>query len=92
MAEKIGFKIEGREVLPNGMTKITIGSFDSTKEELQTNELPIILNAIKHSDHLFGPETHVGFDYTLDFPLAKGFGFPYVLDFPLQDESERKLT
>ena len=90
--EKIGFKIEGREVLANGMVKITIGSFNSTKKELQTNELPIILNTIKHSSHLFEPETHVGFDYTLDFPLARGFGFPYVLDFALQDESERNIV
>lgn len=88
--EKIGFKIEGREILANGMVKITIGSLNSTKQQLQTNELPIILNTIKNS-RLLDKDTHVGFDYVLDFPLAKGLGFPYVLDFALEDESERNI-
>ena len=88
---KIGFKVEGREILPNGMVKVTIGMLNSDKAQLTTNELPIILNAIKHTSLLL-PETHVGFDYTLDFPLARGFGFPYVLDFGLESETERNLT
>lgn len=90
--EKIGFKIEGRETLQNGMVKIRIGFLNSSRAALTTNELPIILNALKRSQYLNPDGTHVGFDYTLDFPLARGFGFPYVLDFPLQDESERNLT
>lgn len=88
---KIGFLVEGREMQPNGMMKITIGLLNSSKEQLTTNELPIILNAIKHTS-LLNPETHVGFDYTLSFPLARGFGFPYVLDFELEQETERNLT
>ena len=84
---KIGFKVEGREMLANGMVKVSIGLLNSTRQQLTTNELPIILNSIKHTSLLL-PETHVGFDYTLDFPLERGFGFPYVLDFALESETE----
>jgi hypothetical protein len=89
--DKIGFKVEGREMLANGMVKVSIGLLNSTRQQLTTNELPIILNSIKHTSLLL-PETHVGFDYTLDFPLERGFGFPYVLDFALESETERNLT
>lgn len=85
MDNKIGFIVQGRETLDNGMVKVSVRMLNSTKGQLTTNELPIILNAIKHST-LVDRETHVGFDYTLDFPLERGIGFPYVLDFELQDE------
>lgn len=91
MANKIGFKVEGREVLDNGFVRVSISMLNSDKNQLTTNELPIILNTIKHTS-LLDTEAHVGFDYMLDFPLARGFGFPYVLDFTIESEDERNLT
>ena len=88
---KIGFLVQGREILSNGMVKISIGLLNSTKSQLGTNELPIILNSIKQT-HLLDPTSHIGFDYTLDFPLAAGHGFPYALDFVIESETNRNLT
>lgn len=88
---KIGFIVEGRETHANGVVKVSVRMLNSDKPELTTNELPIILNAIKHS-HLMDETTHVGFDYTLDFPMMAGFGFPYVLDFELESENDRIIT
>lgn len=88
---KIGFTVQGREVLANGVVKVSIRLLNSDKPELTTNELPIILNALKHSD-ILDAETHVGFDYTLDFPMTAGFGFPYALDFELESENDRNIT
>lgn len=88
---KIGFTVQGREVLANGVVKVSIRLLNSDKPELTTNELPIILNALKHSD-ILDAETHVGFDYTLDFPMMAGFGFPYALDFELESENDRNIT
>lgn len=88
---KIGFTVQGREVLTNGVVKVSIRLLNSNKPELTTNELPIILNALKHSE-ILDAETHVGFDYTLDFPMMAGFGFPYALDFELESENDRNIT
>lgn len=88
---KIGFTVQGREVLANGVVKVSIRLLNSNKPELTTNELPIILNALKHSE-ILDAETHVGFDYTLDFPMMAGFGFPYALDFELESENDRNIT
>ena len=82
--DKIGFIVQGREILENGMVMVSVRMLNSTKSQLTTNELPIILNSIKHS-HLLDQSAHVGFDYTFDFPMEKGFGFPYVLDFELEE-------
>jgi len=88
---KIGFIVQGREVLANGVVKVSIRLLNSDKPQLTTNELPIILNALKHSD-ILDAGTHVGFDYTLDFPMEKGFGFPYALDFELESETDRIIV
>lgn len=90
LEEKIGFMVQGHEVQENGFVKVTVRMLNSTKPQLLTNELPIILNSIKHSN-LLDPERHMGFDYTLDFPLEADFGFPYCLDFELLSESDRNL-
>ena len=50
MANKIGFIIENREVHANGVVKVSIRMLNSDKPQLTTNELPLILNAIKHSE------------------------------------------
>lgn len=52
-------------------------------------ELLVILNQIRHSKWT-DRESHVGFEYTLDFPLSLGHGFPYILDMWL--EENQKLT
>lgn len=86
--DKIGFIVENREVHPNGVVKIAVRMLVSDKPELTTNELPIILNALRHS-HFLDDTAQVGFDYTLDFPMEAGFGFPYALDCELLDETDR---
>lgn len=48
-----------------------------------SSEIPVILNQLRHSK-LADHTQHTGFDYTLDFPLAKGHGFPYILDLTLE--------
>ena len=88
---KIGFIVEEREVHPNGVMKVSIRMLNSDKPQLGTNELPIILNAIKHSE-LMDSDVQRGFDYTLDFPMNAGFGFPYALDFELESENDRNIT
>lgn len=90
MANKIGFIVEGREVHANGVVKISIRMLNSDKPELITNELPIILNALKRSRYI-DETAAVGFDYTLDFVMEAGFGFPYALDCELTDEEDRKI-
>ena len=92
--EKIGFVVNGREVAANGVIGIAISFVSSTKTDagkaragqgrLGANELPYILNMLRRSN-LTDPNSHVGFDYTLDdidgieggFPMTEGFGFPY---------------
>ena len=91
MANKIGFIIENREVHPNGVVKVSIRMLNSDKPQLTTNELPIILNAIKHSE-LMDANVQRGFDYTLDFVIEEGFGFPYALDCELLSETDRKIV
>ncbi|MBR4533874.1 MAG: hypothetical protein IKO85_04950 [Bacteroidaceae bacterium] len=88
---KIGFIVEDRDVAPNGVVHLSIRMLNSDKPQLTTNELPIILNALKHSQ-LMDAEVQVGFDYTLDFEMEAGFGFPHVLDFELLDENDRKIV
>lgn len=91
MANKIGFIIEDREVHANGVVKVSIRMLNSDKPQLTTNELPLILNAIKHSE-LMDDTVQMGFDYTLDFEMEAGFGFPYALDCELLDEDDRKIV
>lgn len=56
-----------------------------------TNELLVILNQIRHSPWA-DPTAHVGFNYTLRFPLAKGHGFPYILNMRLENPGMLNLT
>ena len=91
MANKIGFIIEGKEIHDNGVVKVSVRMLNSDKPQLTTNELPLILNAIKHSE-LMDSDLQRGFDYTLDFALEQGFGFPYALDCELLDEKDRKIV
>ena len=88
---KIGFIVEGREVHSNGVVKLSIRMLNSDKPQLTTNELPIILNALKRSQYM-DSDQQVGFDYTLDFAMTEGIGFPYVLDFGLVDETDINIT
>lgn len=91
MANKIGFIIEGKEIHDNGVVKVSVRMLNSDKPQLTTNELPLILNAIKHSE-LMDSDLQRGFDYTLDFAMEQGFGFPYALDCELLDENDRKIV
>ncbi len=88
---KIGFIVEWREVHSNGVVKLSIRMLNSDKPQLTTNELPIILNALKRS-RFVNEDVQVGFDYTLDFAMTEGIGFPYVLDFGLVSEGDINIT
>lgn len=88
--EKISFIVDKREVV-NGHVKLTIRMLASTKEQVSTNELPIILNALSAS-HYMNPQSHVGFTYTFPFSLSQGFGFPYVFDMEFEKEGMLTLT
>jgi hypothetical protein len=86
MANKIGFIVQDREVRDDGLSKVTIRVLNSDKPHLATNELPLILNALKGT-HFLDPEIdNLGFTYTFPFELSMGWGFPYVFDFDIQDE------
>ena len=73
----INFKVAGKEVVGNAVkvsirmltrdldTTDTVGAV--SMKELTTNELPIILNAIRHDQSLMNTEVTSGFDYVFDF-------------------------
>lgn len=65
--------------------RLSVRLVSSSRPQLTNNELLVILNQLRHSAYV-DPQGHVGFDYTLDFPLAQGHGFPYALDMRLEDE------
>ena len=100
--EKIAFVVRGREIVADGLVKVSISLPASNKTgvvdarhlgRLGANELPYILHTLKHTKY-FNPDAHVGFDYFLDpnlspdgaFPIAEGYGFPYILDFEIIDD------
>lgn len=83
--DKISYLVDGREIRYGGIVKVSVRLINSNKEELKTNELPIILNALKQSDVL-DPDANLCFTYTFPFPLARGHGFPYVFDFEFEDD------
>ena len=89
--DKIGFIVQGREILENGMVKVSVRMLNSTKSQLTTNELPIILNSIKASG-MIDPKIQRGFTYAFPFELSQGHGFPYMLDMNLEDHGMLKLV
>lgn len=70
-----------------GLVKVSLSLVGSTLDVLTSNELPILLNALRLSA-LTDASAHVGFTYTFPFKLAQGRGFPYVFPFALR----RKTT
>lgn len=87
---KIGFIIDKREVV-DGHVKLTIRMLNSSKPMAKTNELPIILNAIK-ANSVMNPQADRGFTYTFPFKLSQGHGFPYVLDLNFEDRGMLTLV
>lgn len=87
---KIGFIIDKREVT-DGHVMLTIRMLNSSKPIVTTNELPIILNAIKASS-VMNPQVNRGFTYTFPFELSQGHGFPYRLDLNFEDRGMLKLV
>lgn len=88
--DKISYLVDGREIRDGGIVKVSVRLINSNKEELKTNELPIILNALKQSDVL-DPDANLCFTYTFPFQLARGHGFPYVFDFEFEDDGSLTL-
>lgn len=88
--DKISYIVDGREIRDGGIVKVSVRLINSNKEELKTNELPIILNALKQSDVL-DPDANLCFTYTFPFQLARGHGFPYVFDFEFEDDGSLTL-
>lgn len=80
----IGFIVEGRDVT-NGLVHLSVRMLHSSLPQKTTNELPIILNALK-AHGLMDVDANICFTYTFPFPLAQGFGFPYLLDMQFEDD------
>lgn len=87
---KIGFIVDGREVT-NGLVHLSVRMLNSTLPQPTTNELPIILNALK-SHGILDTDANICFTYTFPFPLAQGWGFPYVFDLQFEDDTLLTLT
>lgn len=73
----INFKIAGKQVVGDAV-KVSIRMLTSeldtedvegavSMKKLTTDELPIILNAIRHDPSLMNTTVTEGFDYTFDF-------------------------
>lgn len=69
------------------LTRVSVSLVGSTLTRMTSNELPIILNALRTAA-VTDVTQHVGFTYTFPFRLAQGRGFPYVFPFDLR----RKTT
>lgn len=87
---KIGLIIDGREV-KNGLVHLSVRMLNSTMAQPTTNELPLLLHALK-SNELLSPDANICFTYTFPFPLAQGWGFPYVLDMQFEDDGMLTLA
>lgn len=79
---EIEFEIK-KHALGDGGFSVTIGLLSSTLNELSSNELPLVMNALKRS-YLSEGGSSVGFDYRLDFRLDGRDSFPYALDMVLR--------
>lgn len=84
--DRISYIVDGREIRDGGVVKVSLRLINSNKDGLKTNELPIILNALKQSD-ILDPDANLCFTYTFPFVLSRGHGFPYIFDFELEDDS-----
>ena len=87
---KIGFIVENKEVV-NGVVKVSVRMLNSTLAQPTTNELPLLLHALK-SNELLSVDANICFTYTFPFPLAQGWGFPYVLDMQFEDDGMLTLA
>lgn len=82
---QIGFNARRTEQTGSAL-KISLSLVGSTLERITSNELPILLNALRRST-LADASQHVGFTYVFPFSLAQGRGFPYVFPFALRREA-----
>ncbi len=89
--DKLSFIVSGREVKDSVAVKMSISFIKGKNDEANTNELPIILNALKQNENV-DPYANVCFTYTFPFELAGGHGFPYVFDFELENKGLLTLT
>ncbi len=80
MANNINCYVESKEVRGDFM-RCTVRMLNSDMRPLMTNEIPILLNSLKHQGE---SNRWDGFDYTLDFSMEAGRGFPYFFDFNLE--------
>ena len=87
----ISFRFGGRELNVDGTGRISVKMLRSAYSptmtdgvELhsreRTNELTHLLHILRRSRYA-NPTAHVGFDYTLGFPLERGSGFPLVFGY-----------
>lgn len=75
----ISLVVENRENDSVGGS-VQIRGLRSTMPFARTNELPIILNTLRHAQDA-DYTVQDGFDYTLPFRLAEEVGFPYCMPF-----------
>lgn len=72
--------IKNRRLNGANTSSVILGPIQSDMGASQTDELPIILQALSAQ----GGQAVRGFDYVFnDIPLEDGHGFPYLLDFKM---------
>lgn len=82
----INFRISSRIRDADGKgARLTIRMMDSGQPAMSTNELMLVLNALKRHDQTSIPNT--GFTYVFPFALAKGKGFTFEFPFELTAET-----
>lgn len=87
---KIGFIVDNKEVV-NGVVKVSVRMLNSTLAQPTTNELPILLNALR-SSQFANANANDGFTYTFPFALSQGHGFSYVFDMQFENDNLLTLT
>lgn len=87
---KIGFIVDNKEVV-NGVVKVSVRMLNSTLAQPTTNELPILLNALR-SSQFTNANANDGFTYTFPFTLSQGHGFSYVFDMQFENDNLLTLT
>ena len=87
---KVSLIIDGREI-KSGLVHLSVRMLNSTMAQPKTNELPLLLHALK-SNELLSVDANICFTYTFPFPLAQGWGFPYVLDMQFEDDGMLTLA
>lgn len=70
MIERINTRIWSHEVNPQGGSRqARVGGFSSTMTPEETDEFPIVMQALTTMTHQHNEDARSGFDYTFDFKM-----------------------